>query len=87
MKVDIVDSLTGLFTYQERQLLPIVLVFLLTTYLTSRNILKAFEVIGVSPPDGEVVLKRFTSTPPYEDEAPELKKHGDSDTGKQLLKL
>ena len=57
------------------------------TSFISRNILKAFEVTGVSPPDASQVLKRFTSPPSHGDGVPEIGQHGDGDSLKQLRKL
>jgi hypothetical protein len=54
---------------------------------TSSNILKAFEVTGISPANAEVILKRFTSTPSGQDEDPEFAQHGDGSSWNELRKL
>jgi hypothetical protein len=48
---------------------------------------ESFRIYRCLPPDAEVALKRFTSTPPYENEVPEIGEHEDSIIRKQLCNL
>ena len=57
------------------------------TSFTSKNILKAFEATGVVPADAEVILRRFRTPTPAQEEDPEIGQHGDGDSWRQLRNL
>jgi hypothetical protein len=54
---------------------------------TPENILKSFEVVGISPPDASPVLNRFISPPSPQDGVPKLADVGDGGSWTQLRKL
>jgi hypothetical protein len=58
-----------------------------TTSFTSKNILKAFKATGVEPRDASVVLQRFRTPSPQQDETTEIREHGDGDSWKHVRKL
>ena len=51
------------------------------------NILKSFEVTGISPPNASKVLNRFISSPSLQDTVPKLADVGDGGSLTQLRKL
>jgi hypothetical protein len=51
------------------------------------NILKSFDVTGISPPDASKVLNRFISPPSLQDAVPKLANVGDGGILTQLRKL
>jgi hypothetical protein len=58
-----------------------------TSSFTSSNILKAFEATGIVSQNADVVLRRFKTTPPEQDNDLETGHHGDENSWKQLRNL
>jgi hypothetical protein len=54
---------------------------------THKNILKAFEATGVVPANANIILQRFKTTTPEQDEGPEIGEPGDGDSWRQLRNL
>jgi hypothetical protein len=73
----------GLITVKKGDFLPLFEPSWITSF-TSKNILKAFEATGVVPADAEVIVQRFRTPTPEQDEGPETRKQGDRDSWRQL---
>jgi hypothetical protein len=58
-----------------------------TSSFTRDNILKAFKATGVEPCDVEVILKRFRTPTPTQDEDVEIGQHGDGNSWKDVRNL
>jgi hypothetical protein len=58
-----------------------------TSSFTRDNILKAFEATGVEPRNAEVILKRFRTPTPTQDEDVEIGQHGDGNSWKDIRNL
>ena len=69
----------GLIAVKKGDFLPLFEPSWMTSF-TSKNILKAFEATGVVPADAEVILRRFRTPTPAQEEGPEVRQHGDGDS-------